>query len=115
MDKPGLTPNFKGHAPFAEARVGTAKVLRLGFIPVEVELGREVGERTEVRRGLNLNDVVVVSGQFLIDSEASLAGLIERLGRTPTAAQQQSERIQAEGIVKFSSPPRSSLRPVSSR
>lgn len=71
-----------------------------GFIPVEVELGREVGERTEVIRGLNLNNVIVVSGQFLIDSEASLAGLIERLGRTPTAAKQQSERIQAEGNVK---------------
>lgn len=75
-----------------------------GFIPVEVELGREVGERTEVRRGLNLDDVVVVSGQFLIDSEASLAGLIERLGRTPTAAQEQGERIQAEGVVKSVDP-----------
>ncbi len=71
-----------------------------GFMPVEVELGREVGERTEVRRGLSLNDVVVVSGQFLIDSEASLAGLIERLGRTPPAAQRGSERIEGVGAVK---------------
>lgn len=54
-----------------------------GFIPVEVEPGRTVGDRTEVRRGLAANDIVVVSGQFLIDSEASLAGLIERLRRTP--------------------------------
>ena len=54
-----------------------------GFIPVEVEPGRTVGELTEIRRGLVPNDIVVVSGQFLIDSEASLAGLIERLRRTP--------------------------------
>ena len=71
-----------------------------GFIPVEVELGREVGDRTEVRRGLNLNDVVVVSGQFLIDSEASLAGVIERLGRTPDAAQQRSNRLEGRGVIK---------------
>ena len=54
-----------------------------GFIPVEVEPGRTVGELTEIRRGLGPNDIVVVSGQFLIDSEASLAGLIERLRRAP--------------------------------
>lgn len=71
-----------------------------GFIPVEVELGREVGDKTEVRRGLNLNDVVVVSGQFLIDSEASLAGVIERLGRTPDAAQQRSNRLEGRGVIK---------------
>jgi Cu(I)/Ag(I) efflux system membrane fusion protein len=56
-----------------------------GFIPVEVETGRTVGEITEIRRGLGPQDIVVVSGQFLIDSEASLAGLIERLRRAPPA------------------------------
>ncbi len=71
-----------------------------GFIPVEVELGREVGDKTEVKRGLNLNDVVVVSGQFLIDSEASLAGVIERLGRTPSAAEQRSNRLEGRGMIK---------------
>ena len=71
-----------------------------GFIPVEVELGREVGDRTEVRRGLRLNDVVVVSGQFLIDSEASLAGVIERLGRTPDATQQRSNQLEGSGVIK---------------
>ena len=71
-----------------------------GFIPVEVELGREVGDKTEVRRGLNLNDVVVVSGQFLIDSEASLAGVIERLGRTPDASQQRSNRLEGRGVIR---------------
>jgi len=75
-----------------------------GFVPVEVELGREVGDRTEVRRGLNLNDTVVVSGQFLIDSEASLAGVIERLGRTADAPQQATSRIEGRGIVKAIDP-----------
>ncbi len=73
-----------------------------GFIPVEVELGRTVGDRTEIRRGLNLNDVVVVSGQFLIDSEASLAGIVERLsrGQQPAAQQQRQENlIQGRGVV----------------
>ena len=45
---------------------------------VPVELGREVGDRLEVRSGLAEGDKVVVSGQFLIDSEASLSGVLPR-------------------------------------
>lgn len=45
------------------------------FSPVEVQLGREDGERIEVLAGLSEGQKVVASGQFLIDSEASLAGL----------------------------------------
>ena len=74
-----------------------------GFLPVEVEVGRTAGDRTQIRRGLNLNDVVVVSGQFLIDSEASLAGVIERLsrGQSPTERQQrQTELINGRGVIK---------------
>ena len=73
----------------AEAVISTGRrnvvVVQRGrnFIPVEVELGRTVADRTEIRRGLALGDVVVVSGQFLIDSEASLVGLVERLRRSP--------------------------------
>jgi Cu(I)/Ag(I) efflux system membrane fusion protein len=37
-----------------------------------VELGFESGGRSEIRSGLAEGDKVVVSGQFLIDSEASL-------------------------------------------
>lgn len=73
------------------------------FIPVEVALGQSAGEMTEIRRGLGLNDQVVVSGQFLIDSEASLAGVIERLSRGQrTVAQdnRQSDRIVGKGVVK---------------
>jgi Cu(I)/Ag(I) efflux system membrane fusion protein len=45
------------------------------FQPVEVRLGREDGDRTEVLAGLSEGQKVVASGQFLIDSEASLVGL----------------------------------------
>jgi membrane fusion protein, copper/silver efflux system len=72
------------------------------FVPVEVQLGRTVGDRTEVRRGLNLNDVIVVSGQFLIDSEASLAGVLERLSRGQQPAAQLERRetlLQGRGVV----------------
>jgi len=54
------------------------------FQPVEVQLGREDGDRTEVIAGLNEGQKVVASGQFLIDSEASLSGLKARpLAATP--------------------------------
>lgn len=38
----------------------------------DVSLGQEVGDDLEVTQGLNEGDVVVASGQFLIDSEARL-------------------------------------------
>ncbi len=49
------------------------------FRPVEVEIGIESGGQTEVRRGLEAGQRVVVSSQFLIDSEASLKGVEARL------------------------------------
>jgi Cu(I)/Ag(I) efflux system membrane fusion protein len=42
------------------------------FRPQEVELGVESGGKSEIRKGLSEGDKVVVSGQFLIDSEANL-------------------------------------------
>lgn len=54
------------------------------FEPVEVQVGRESGDQTEIRAGLSAGDRVVVSGQFLLDSEASLSGLNPRsLGAAP--------------------------------
>jgi Cu(I)/Ag(I) efflux system membrane fusion protein len=46
-----------------------------GFRPVEVILGQEVGDRTVITSGLAEGQEVVSSGQFLLDSEASLRGL----------------------------------------
>jgi len=58
------------------------------FRPVDVEIGIESGGQTEVKRGLQLGQRVVVSSQFLIDSEASLKGVEARLNvePPPTAA-----------------------------
>lgn len=49
------------------------------FVPAEVTIGRDHGEFTQIQSGLQPGDEVVVSGQFLIDSEASLSGVISRL------------------------------------
>ena len=46
-----------------------------GFRPAEVVLGQEVGDRTVITSGLAEGQKVVASGQFLLDSEASLRGL----------------------------------------
>ena len=53
------------------------------FRPVEVEAGIEAGGQTEIRRGLQAGQRVVVSSQFLIDSEASLKGVEARLNAAP--------------------------------
>lgn len=45
------------------------------FRPVEVILGQEMGDRTVIASGLTEGQEVVASGQFLLDSEASLRGL----------------------------------------
>ena len=50
-----------------------------GFRPVEVQTGIESGGQTEIKRGLQSGQRVVVSAQFLIDSEASLKGVEARL------------------------------------
>ena len=50
------------------------------FIPRQVTTGIESGDYTEILSGLTEGDRVVVSGQFLIDSEASLKGSLTRMG-----------------------------------
>ncbi|MDF8335488.1 efflux RND transporter periplasmic adaptor subunit [Novosphingobium cyanobacteriorum] len=48
------------------------------YRPAEVRIGREGGGRTEVLAGLAAGEKVVSSGQFLLDSEASLTGIAAR-------------------------------------
>jgi Cu(I)/Ag(I) efflux system membrane fusion protein len=52
---------------------------------VDVEAGLESGGQTEIKRGLSAGKRVVVSSQFLIDSEASLKGVEARLNSEPAA------------------------------
>ena len=57
------------------------------FRPVDVELGAEANGQSEIRHGLQPGQQIVVSGQFLLDSEASLSGMQSRMdSSTPQAA-----------------------------
>lgn len=67
-----------------ESRVIT-KSAQGTFLPVAVTTGRQADERTEILSGLAGGEEIVVSGQFLIDSEASLSGLLSRLEPTATS------------------------------
>lgn len=49
------------------------------FHPALVRTGRSAQGYTEITQGLQANQRIVTSGQFLIDSEASLSGTLERL------------------------------------
>ena len=67
------------------------------YEPVDVEIGREEGGKTEVLKGIEAGTTVVASGQFLIDSEASLRSTERRMA--PDVAQSpQSHR--AEGRLE---------------
>ncbi|WP_106475923.1 efflux RND transporter periplasmic adaptor subunit [Phytohalomonas tamaricis] len=57
-----------------------------GFTPSVVTLGAQSGQQTVIRDGLQEGQRVVASGQFLIDSEASLAGALDRLGKAASSA-----------------------------
>ena len=71
----------------SEAVIDTGKrkiviVRRKGaFFPAEVTTGRISGPWTQVLTGLSPGDEVVASGQFLIDSEASISGVMTRLNQ----------------------------------
>jgi Cu(I)/Ag(I) efflux system membrane fusion protein len=73
------------------------------FRPVDVEIGIETGGQTEVKRGLQAGQRVVVSSQFLIDSEASLRGVEARLNAEPAppaAAAAAAARHEGEARVE---------------
>jgi membrane fusion protein, copper/silver efflux system len=53
------------------------------FLPVDVETGFESNGQTEIRSGIRAGDEVVVSGQFLIDSEANLKASTTRMSNAP--------------------------------
>ncbi|MGS0742324.1 efflux RND transporter periplasmic adaptor subunit [Glaciimonas sp. GG7] len=83
----------------AVIQTGTRSVVMVAqgngtFFPAEVEVGSEANGQSEIRNGLEVGQKVVVSGQFLIDSEASLKGTETRMSSMsvvtpdkPTAAE----------------------------
>ena len=67
----------------AVIRTGTRTLVMLAlaggrYRPAEIRTGREGGGMTEVLAGLGAGEKVVASGQFLLDSEASLTGVAAR-------------------------------------
>jgi membrane fusion protein, copper/silver efflux system len=68
--------------------------------PVTVTVGNDVGNETEVLSGLSDGEQVVASGQFLIDSEASLKSVLPRLegsaGSSPGAPAPASQPTAAQ-------------------
>ena len=71
------------------------------FVPVEVAIGRDAGDWTQILSGLQPGEIVVTSGQFLIDSEASLSGVVARLGSAAQGPQApQARLVTATGIVR---------------
>ncbi|MDZ4280788.1 MAG: efflux RND transporter periplasmic adaptor subunit [Hydrogenophaga sp.] len=66
------------------------------FRPVEVTAGLEVGGQTEISAGLQMGQRVVLSGQFLIDSEASLRGLEARLNQEPVP---KAQRYTTDAVI----------------
>jgi membrane fusion protein, copper/silver efflux system len=95
--KPGMyaTVVFQQGARRESVLVPTEAVIRTGtrdvvivalgdgkFRAVQVEVGSESSGQSEIRKGLKAGDKVVLSGQFLIDSEASLSATVSRVEGT---------------------------------
>ena len=71
------------------------------FQPAEVRIGTEAGAETEVLAGLSEGEAVVTSGQFLIDSEASLSGIVARpIDRIVSAASGARALHETVGTVE---------------
>jgi Cu(I)/Ag(I) efflux system membrane fusion protein len=79
-------------------------VLALGdgqFHVHEVLTGMESGEFVEILAGIREGDTVVTSAQFLIDSEASIAGSLNRLESVrPPVDQRSLDRVFVSGWVE---------------
>jgi Cu(I)/Ag(I) efflux system membrane fusion protein len=61
-----------------------------GYHPVEIVTGQTLDNHTEVLKGIAEGDEVVSSGQFLIDSEASLSGVLVRLSKQESAVNEKN-------------------------
>ena len=114
--KPGMfaTVDFAQRNPAKVLLVPTEAVIQTGkrsviiveqepgkFAPVDVDVGLEFNGKSEIRKGLEAGQKVVVSGQFLIDSEASLKATTQRMEGMPTAAGEGNSQVHhGEGKVE---------------
>jgi Cu(I)/Ag(I) efflux system membrane fusion protein len=113
--KPGMfaTVNFTPAARKEALLVPTEAVIQTGkrsvvivaqgdgkFAQVEVVTGVESNGQTEIRNGLEAGQQVVVSGQFLIDSESSLRSTGTRMAGTPASAASSAATHRGTGKVE---------------
>lgn len=70
------------------------------FRAVDVVTGVERDGRSEIRSGLAAGQKIVASGQFMIDSEASLKGALARMARQETVVAPAPAPMLAEGKVE---------------
>lgn len=120
--RPGMTAQVRLNRPNERSAlfVPNEAVIRTGrralvmlaeaegrYRPVEIRLGRESTDKAEVLQGLEEGQQVVASGQFLLDSEASLRGVLtQALGQpmdmAPPAlheAEGRIDAIEADGLL----------------
>ncbi|MBK9393761.1 MAG: efflux RND transporter periplasmic adaptor subunit [Uliginosibacterium sp.] len=86
-------------------RTGTRSVVMLAegegkFLPVDVQTGQEANGQIEIASGLTAGQKVVISGQFLLDSEASLRSVGTRVAE-PMALTAKEYQVEAvfESVV----------------
>ena len=86
-----------GHQDRVIAALGDGR-----FQAREVRMGRRIGDRMEVLEGLEEGDLIVTSGQFLIDSESSVTVELARMANAEHPSTDQvdgDEDVEAEGRI----------------
>jgi len=101
-------------------RTGKRSVVMLAegegkYRPVEVQTGQEADGQVEITQGLQAGQQVIVSGQFLLDSEANLRAAGSRLADAPAVAakEYQSEAVfesVVDDMAMLSHPPITELK-----
>jgi membrane fusion protein, copper/silver efflux system len=113
--KAGLFAQVNLHSAPREALVVPAEaVIRTGkrtlvyvseapgrYRPVEVEIGEQADDLIVVRGGLTDGQQVVASGQFLVDSEASLQGVLARAAVSATGTASAAAAAAPAGIAEY--------------
>jgi len=72
-------------------------VIALGegrFRAQPVEIGIESGDRVEIRDGISAGDLIVTSGQFLIDSESNIEAALSRMDDAEQPAEEVIDHSQ---------------------
>ncbi|MGE8066441.1 efflux RND transporter periplasmic adaptor subunit [Pseudomonas sp. NPDC089569] len=112
--KPGLTAQVRLSRPTGQGVlwVPSEAVIRTGrralvmlaedaghYRPVVVQPGQENDGKTAILNGLEESQKVVASGQFLLDSEASLKGIVASAGQEPSPSTAVAGLHEADGQV----------------